>query len=128
MSYAIAESISAATGEVQWDATRNTWREAVSPATELVVIALRTQLGACPTMPDLGVDWNGVNKLSTDAPARADAAVRAGLKRYVDSGAIADLQVRVDVFPARNRIEFVVSFVDTRLPSSAPRRRVAGQV
>lgn len=128
MTYAIAESISAATGEVQWDAKRNTWLLAESPATELVVIALRTQLGACPVMPDLGVDWNSVNKLATDAPARADAAVRAGLKRYVDSGAIADLKLRVDVFPARNRIEFDVSFIDTRLPSSATRRRVAGQV
>lgn len=127
MSYAIAESISAATGEVQWDATRNTWLLAESPATERVVIALRTQLGACPVMPTLGVDWASVNKLSTDAPARAEAAVRAGLRRYVDSGAITNLTVRVDVFPARNRMEFDVSFVDPRLSSARP-QRVTGQV
>lgn len=127
MSYAIAESISAATGEVQWDATRNTWRLAESPATERVVIALRTQLGSCPTMPDLGVDWASVSKLSTDAPARADAAVRAGLRRYVDTGAITDLTVRVDVFPARNRMEYDVSFFDPRL-STTKRQRVQGRV
>ena len=127
MTYAIAESISAATGEVQWDDTRNTWLLAPSPATELVVIALRTQLGSCPVMPSLGVDWDSVNKLSTDAPARAEAAVRAGLKRYIDAGQIADLKVRVDVYPARNLIAFDVSFVDTRLPTST-RQRVTGQV
>lgn len=127
MSYAIAESISGATGEVQWDATRNAWREAESPATELVVIALRTQLGSCPVMPDLGVDWASVNKLSTDAPARAEAAVRAGLRRYVDAGQITNLTVRVDVFPARNRMDYDVSFIDPKLSSARP-QRVTGQV
>jgi len=127
MTYSITRARSGVAGEVQWDATRNTWKRATSPATELVTIALRCQRGACPVDPALGVDWSSVDKLRTDAPARAEAAIRAGLARYVSSGQITDLAVRVDVFPARGLIAFDVSFVDVQL-STQTRQRVTGEV
>lgn len=127
MTYAITRSRSSADGEVQWDRTRNRWARAESPATELVRIAMRTQRGTCIVDPTLGIDWAAVDLLRTDAQATAQAAILAGLSRYVASGAIADVTARVAVFPARGRIEFDVSFVDVRL-NAQTRQRVTGEV
>lgn len=127
MTYAITRSRSGATGEVQWDRTRNSWKRAASPATEMVLIAMRTQRGTCIVDPTLGIDWAAVDLLRTDAQATAQAAILAGLARYVASGTIADVTARVLVFPARGRIEFDVSFVDVRLGAQT-RQRVTGEV
>lgn len=127
MTYAVTRARSGVAGEVQWETTRNTWKRSASPATELVTIAMRTQRGSCPVDPDLGVDWAAVDKLRTDAPARAEAAIRAGLARYVSARQISDLAVRVDVYPARGMIAFDVSFVDVQL-SAQTRQRVTGEV
>ena len=76
--------------------------------------------------PALGVDWSSVDKLRTDARTRAEDAIRTGLKRYVDSGAIADLVVSVEVYPARGLLTFDVSFVDVLLGAQT-RQRVRGE-
>lgn len=125
--YAVTRARSGVACEVQWDSARNSWRRSQSPATELVVIALSCQRGGCPTDPDLGVDWASVNKLRTDAPATARAAILAGLKRYVDAGQIRDVKAEVEVYPARGAIAFDVSFVDVQLATQA-RQRVRGEV
>lgn len=126
MTYSVAFARSGVDGEIQWDAVRNSWKRSESPATELVVIALQCQRGTCPVDLALGVDWSSVDKLRTDARARAEDAIRAGLKRYVDSGAIADLRVSAEVYPARGMIAFDVSFVDVLLGAQT-RQRVRGE-
>lgn len=126
MTYAVTRARSGVNAEVRWDATRNSWQRAESPATELVTIALLCQRGACPVDPDLGVDWASVDKLRTDAPATAREAILAGLKRYVDAGQIRDVIASVQVFPARGVMEFDVSFVDVQL-STQTRQRVRGE-
>lgn len=126
MTYSVAFARSGVDGEVQWDAVRNSWKRSESPATELVVIALQCQRGTCPVDPGLGVDWSSVDKLRTDARTRAEDAIRSGLKRYVDSGAIADLRVSAEVYPARGMIAFDVSFVDVLLGAQT-RQRVRGE-
>ncbi len=126
MTYAVARARSGVNGEVKWDNTRNSWRRSVSPASELVVIAMQCQRGECPVDPALGVDWASVDKLRTDARTRAEDAIRTGLKRYVDSGAIADLVVSVEVYPARGLLTFDVSFVDVLLGAQT-RQRVRGE-
>ncbi len=126
MTYAVARARSGVNGEVKWDNTRNSWRRSVSPASELVVIAMQCQRGECPVDPALGVDWSSVDKLRTDARTRAEDAIRTGLKRYVDSGAIADLVVSVEVYPARGLLTFDVSFVDVLLGAQT-RQRVRGE-
>ena len=125
--YAVTRARSGVGGEVKWDASRNAWQRSASPATELVTIALLCQRGGCPTDPDLGVDWASVNKLRTDAPATARAAILAGLKRYVDAGQIRDVKADVRVFPARGVLEFDVSFIDVQLGAQS-RQRVRGEV
>lgn len=125
MTYAVTRSRSGVAGEVRWDSTRNTWLRAQSPATELVIIALRTQLGECIVDRELGVDWAAVDKLRSDAPATARAAIIAGLHRYVTAGFISDVDAVVSVFPVRGVLEFDVSFVDVRLGTQT-RQRVAG--
>lgn len=126
MTYAVARSRSGVGAEVKWDAARNSWLRSPSPAAELVVIAMQCQRGECPVDTALGVDWSSVDKLRTDARARAEDAIRAGLKRYVDSGAIADLVVSVEVYPARGLLTFDVSFVDVLLGAQT-RQRVRGE-
>ena len=125
MTYALTRSRDGADGEVRYDTARNTWQAAQSPATELVVIALRTQRGECLVDRELGVDWKAVDKLRIDARETARAVILAGLRRYVTSGAIAEVTADVKVFPARGLIEFSVSFVDVRL-STQTRQRVDG--
>lgn len=125
--YAVTRARSGVSAEVQWDATRNTWKHAQSPATELVTIALGCQRGACPVDPDLGVDWARVDKLRTDVQATARAAILAGLKRYVDAGQIQDVVVEVEVYPARGLLTFDVSFIDVQLAAQT-RQRVRGEV
>lgn len=127
MTYAITRARSGVGGEVRWDSSRNSWLRSPSPATELVIIALLTQRGECLVDTSLGVDWQSVDKLRTDARATAEAAIASGLQRYVASGFISDVIARVAVFPARGAIEFDVSFVDVRLGTSE-RQRVTGTV
>lgn len=127
MTYSVTRARSGVGAEVRWNTTRNTWRRAESPATELVTIALGCQRGACPVDPDLGVDWASVDKLRTDAQATARAVILAGLKRYLDAGQIRDVSVEVEVYPARGLLTFDVSFIDVQLAAQT-RQRVRGEV
>ena len=113
MTYAIARALSPNAGPTL-DA-RGAWTRATSPALERVLIALRTQLGACPVMPPLGVDWRHVDKLRTSARADAEAAIRAGLASLVTDGTIRDLAVDVKVSAARGLLTYTVEFVDVLL-------------
>lgn len=113
MTYAITRSLSPNAGPTL-DA-RGAWTRATSPALERVLIALRTQLGSCPVMPTLGVDWRRVDKLRTSARADAEAAIRAGLASLVTDGAIRDLTVDVKVSAARGLLTYTVEFVDVLL-------------
>ena len=94
---------------------RGTWTRATSPALEQVLIVLRTQLGACPVMPELGVDWRRVDKLRTSAPADAETAIRAGLASLVRAGTIRDLTVTAKVSAARGLLTYNVGFIDVLL-------------
>lgn len=94
---------------------RGTWTRATSPALEQVLLVLRTQLGACPVMPELGVDWRRVSTLRTSAQADADAAIRAGLAPLVRAGTIRDVRVDVKVSAARGTLTFAVDFADVLL-------------
>ena len=115
MTYAATRARSGLTGDVLFDDRRGTWKLAASPATEMVLIILRTPLGKCLARPSLGVDWSRVNKLRTDAPATAQAAVNAALAPLVRDGFIRDPQVTARVFSSRGLLELDVSFIDVRL-------------
>ena len=115
MTYAATRARSGLTGDVLFDDRRGTWKLAASPATEMVLIILRTTLGKCLVRPTLGVDWSRVNKLRTDAPATAQAAVNAALAPLVRDGFIRDPQVTARVFSSRGLLELDVSFIDVRL-------------
>lgn len=110
--------------EVKWDATRNTWKRASSPAAEMVLLALRTPRGRCLVDTDMGVPWDKVDKLRTDAAATAKAIILAALKPMVDAGQIRDVVVSVEVYPARGALLFDVAFVDVQLQT---RERVTGE-
>ena len=95
MTYATTRARSGFTGEVLFDDRRGTWRDAQSPATEMVLLILRTPLGKCLVRPTLGVDWSRVNKLRTDAPDTARAAVNT---------AIVACNAALDVFKASSSV------------------------
>ena len=94
---------------------RGTWDRATSPALEQVLLALRTQLGSCPVMPTLGVDWTRIDKLRTSAAADAETAIRAGLEPLVRAGTVRALDVTVRVSAARGLLTYEVGFVDVLL-------------
>lgn len=123
--YAITRARSPLTGDVLLNTTTSRWVEADSPARELVLIRLRTPLGSMLCAPEIGVDWQRVSTLRTDAPATARQAIEAGLAPLVRSGAIRDLSVHVQVDAARGRLLFEVDFVDVRL-SPSTRQTVTG--
>ncbi len=115
MTYAITRARSPVTGEVLFDDRRATWRVAPSPATEVVLIILRTPRGSCLVDPTRGVDYSRINKLRTDAPATARAAVTEALQSVVTAGLIRDVRVEARVFASSSRLELDVSFVDVQL-------------
>lgn len=119
MTYAITRSLDAETGNPSVSTATGAWVRAPSPALVMVLLALRTQLGACPVDAGLGVDWRRIDKLRTTASADAESAIRAGLARLVAAGTITRLAVTVRVFAGVGRVEYEVSFVDARL--STPR-------
>lgn len=94
---------------------RATWTKATSPALEQVLIALRTQIGSAPAMPELGVDWQRIDKLRTSAPADTETAIKAGLDFLVRAGTIRDLKVSAKVSAARGHVTYTVDFYDVRL-------------
>lgn len=111
--YAVCRALGAA-GQPTLDA-RGTWARAASPALEMVLILLRTQLGQCLVEPGLGVDWTRVDKLRTSAPADAETVIRAGLAALVRDGTIANLAVTAKVSAARGVLTFTVDFLDVLL-------------
>ena len=112
MTYAVTRSLPLAQPTLS---ARGTWTRATSPALEQVLLVLRTQLGACPVMPSLGVDWTRVDKLRTSAQADAETAIRAGLESLVRAGTIRDLKVSARVSAARGRLTYAVDFFDVLL-------------
>jgi hypothetical protein len=113
MSYAITRALGSAGAPTL--VLRGNWTRATSPALEQVLIVLRTQLGSCPVMPSLGVDWTRIDKLRTSAQADAETAIRAGLDALVRAGTIRDLKVTVRVSAARGLLTYEVGFVDVLL-------------
>jgi len=113
LTYAVHRALGAA-GQPTLDAAGR-WVRATSPALEQVLIVLRTQLGACPVMPSLGVDWRRVDRLRTSAQADAEAAIRAGLDPLVRAGTIRALVVTVTVRAAIGRLTYEVAFLDVLL-------------
>ena len=118
MTYAVHPLLDPATGNPSLDAF-GAVRMSDSPAREMVLIALRTQLGACPVDPDLGVDWRRVDKLRTSARADAETVIRAGLQRLVRRGDIASLAVVAKVAASTGTLTYTVSFVDVLATSQA---------
>jgi len=112
MSYAVTRTMPAAQPTLD---TRGTWTRATSPALEQVLLALRTQLGSCPVMPTLGVDWTRIDKLRTSAQADAETAIKAGLDFLVRAGTIRDLKVSAKVSAARGTLSYAVDFFDVLL-------------
>ena len=112
MTYAVTRSLPLAQPTLS---ARGTWTRATSPALEQVLLVLRTQLGACPVMPSLGVDWTRVDKLRTSAQADAETAIRAGLESLVRAGTIRDLKVSARVSAARGTLTYAVDFFDVLL-------------
>lgn len=112
MSYAVTRTMPEAQPTLD---ARGAWVRASSPAKERVLIVLRTQLGSCPVMPTLGVDWTRIDKLRTSAQADAETAIRAGLEPLVRDGSIRALTVTVRVSAARGLLTYEVSFVDVLL-------------
>lgn len=114
MTYAYARRHEPTTGEVAFNEATGQWPGASSPALESVLFALRTQLGSALCAPGIGVDWAKLDKVTPNAEALAEQLITAGLRRYVTSGAIADLKVtaRID---AANRLLYAVVFKDVRL-------------
>lgn len=114
MTYAVTRDLSADTGNPSTDPRTGAWVRASSPATAMVLLALRTPLGTCPVDPGLGVDWRSVDKLRTSAPADAVTAIRAGLARLVSGGWVADLDATAKV-RAGGVLSYSVTFLDVRL-------------
>lgn len=127
--YAYTMAYDPATGDVRFDDATGMWVEAPSPATECVLLALRTQLGSAAAQPGLGVDWAAIRKATTNAPATARITITRGLQGLVTRGVIAGLNVTVavDGIPGDGtlatggaRLLYSVSFVDVRLAADRP--------
>lgn len=121
--YAFTLAYDPATGDVRFDADTGLWVTPRSPALECVLLVLRTQLGSASAQPTLGVDWNAIRKATANAPATARDAIGAGLRRLVEQGTIARLNVSaelgVPIAGQPTTLLYEVTFVDTRLAESA---------
>lgn len=110
--YAVTRRRDPTSGEALFDGNR--WATSPSPMVEVVLMVLRTPLGANADVT-LGVDWRRVDKLGTGAAATAKAAIEEALRFLVASGQIARLAVEAEVDARRGALLYSVSFTDPRL-------------
>lgn len=120
MAYAYARKLDPQTGDWTYSAA-TTFAQADSPALELVKRILRTLRGSSLLDPQMGVDWQKVDPLGTQAQATTESVLRAALDPLVRRGAIADLVFRVEVDSRAGRVLYEVDFTDVR----ARQRRTA---
>lgn len=128
--YAYTLAFDPATGDVRFDVATGLWVEAPSPATECVLLILRTQLGSAQAQPTMGVDWASIRKATTNIASTAQILITRALQPLVLQGAIQGLNVRVEVdgvgdSPSASgvggaRLRYEVSFVDSRLAVDRP--------
>lgn len=129
--YAYTMAYDPATGEVRFSDLTGMWVEAPSPATECVLLILRTQLGSAQAQPTLGVDWAAVRKATTNAASTARILITRALQPLVLQEAIKGLNVTVEVdgigvggsgttTPDGARLRYAVTFVDARLAVDRP--------
>lgn len=117
--YAYTRSRAPQTGEVLL--VGNTWVESPAPMAEVLAMTMRTQAGACAVDPGLGVNWRAVDKLAPGAAATAQYVIEQSLARYVVAGLIRN--VAVTATNTGTRIDYTVTYVDTRQPAARPRIR-----
>ena len=112
--YAFARHVDPTQGAFVYDATM-TFQPAAYPALEIVCRWLATQKGDCKADPNLGVDWQGINLLGTNAQADANSVLSTAMNVLVTRGTIAKMTsgVQIDDSPA-GRIVAIVSFTDPR--------------
>ena len=123
MSYAVTRARTPSTGDVLM--TGNNWRRSTAPMSEIIAMALRTQLGGCLVAPTLGIDWASIAKLGTGAATTARTTILAGLGRYVRSGQITDLTV--DTVTTGDRLEYTIAYRDPRA-TTLLRTRITGAI
>lgn len=85
--------------------------ESTAPAMAEVLVVLRTQKGACPLDPELGVDWRKLDKAAPNAPAVLRTLILEALAPLVADGTIRDPSVSAST-PRRGRIDFTLTFTD----------------
>jgi len=88
-------------------------RPAGAPATEAVLLVLRTQRGSYVPDPDFGVDFGIVQKSAPNTTVLWEAEVRRALAGLVARGWIGDLRVTVDS-PSGGRLIYTIDFRDLR--------------
>jgi hypothetical protein len=121
--YAYTRSRAPSTGDVLMSPApyANLWLPAQAPMAQVVAMVMRSQLGGCAVDPGLGVNWKGIDRLTTGAAATARFVIEQGLARYVSTGLITNLVVTADV--AGSRVEWVVTYTD---PRTQARPRITG--
>jgi hypothetical protein len=124
--YAYTIAYDPATGEVRFDDRTGLWVAAPSPATECVLLILRTQLGSARAQPGLGVDWNALRKATTGVASTARILITRALQPLVLSNTISGLNVTVYPIDGAGasqggaRLLYAVTFVDSRLAVDRP--------
>lgn len=96
MPYAYTRKLNAATGDVEFDATRSSWTEG-HPATEVVVRVFRTPKGSAARDPDEGIDLTGIDLGNPNAKSVVDRRMRAALAKYVGMGLFAIVSLDVEI-------------------------------
>jgi hypothetical protein len=105
--YADARAMDPGTGDTRWSGA--TWATG-RPMAECVLRIVRTRKGSNAADPDLGPDYDVLQKRRPDTGLAWQAQVRAALKRLTDPGLITDLSVPVEV--VGEGVFFEVSFTD----------------
>lgn len=94
------------------------------PATEAVLLLLRTQRGSYAPDPDYGVDFGLIQKRAPNTAALWQAEVRRALARLDRAGLVRDVAVTVDAPAASGRLFYSVEFTDPRTAERVPLRRL----
>lgn len=113
--YAFSPALDPLTGDVKFSQTRSSWTEG-QPLVEKVIRCLRTPKGSALRDPTYGVDAGAFENARENAPAEAEAAIRAALQRFISRGELTDLAVEVEA--QGTSLVFEVRFKDPRDPAA----------
>lgn len=94
--YAFTRQHNPDTGDVLFDDARRSWAVGV-PVLERVLACLRIEKGTAKRDPEYGIDWSLVDNARENVASLAEQAIRTGLARFEKRGALADLEVRVEL-------------------------------